>query len=705
MHFHLFSSLIASLLYSTCYAHVETVRYELTYEAIFNNIGNENNVDREKKLKDGVSLDECDCEKVFLPTQSDLLLNGVHDEIVNFWELLKSARDDSVRENVQGDVLDVEDDDCDDDDCDDDDYNEEDQEDKNDEDVQCLKSGKKVRCFVEYSDKDDDDFELVIESKAHELGSYEKSLILDSLIEPKDDVSNYWSLQLSIIVKTTESTFARDSLIYVLEEVLECLHIDESLLPIWSIDKRISLGRHHLDEKDMIQEGAIPHQIKKSLEQMVLARSDMISRKALVTRSHEWDIEDPSSLEQENLSVDIWEVEELGHRPVTHLFLDGNLRASTGDSSIANAEAFVHPTLISHPDPRHIAIMSDMPLPLLKEVLKYKSIEEITLVGVDRNVLDIVTTHMNVLNECFIDGELTECTKDKRVNFIVDETDEKWLESVVSNDQKYDVIIVSADTSDEDVEEKFFSYEFSEQISKIMDDNSVTVFNAEYAPVSDVEHDKFKYYYDRDEFLETVSSDDSSPYGQVILYEESAAYPFFTTFVVLFSNVESGHLFTETYGRFLRSTHTVIDLDMVERFHKQQNNRLPTRFYDGPTHVSYLNPSRVWENFYCESKEMGRGSVLCDFVQEKFYNPSQYEGVTEIKRDSFRGRALYAVNNIKEGMFINSDDTYLSLHMEKFQWDALNNFVEEYPDASMYKDLQNFYISYGYENEAAVNGK
>ena len=38
--------------------------------------------------------------------------------------------------------------------------------------------------------------------------------------------------------------------------------------------------------------------------------------------------------------------------------------------------------------------------------------------------------------------------------------------------------------------------------------------------------------------------------------------------------------------------------------------------------------------------------------------------------------------------------------MDRYQWEALNQFVEDFPDADMYRQLRDFWVAYGYEAEA-----
>ncbi len=179
---------------------------------------------------------------------------------------------------------------------------------------------------------------------------------------------------------------------------------------------------------------------------------------------------------------------------------------------------------------------------------------------------------------------------------------------------------------------------------------------------------------------------------------QPSTFPFDTTFITVFDENESVNWYSHSFERFTRPTPTSIDLDIVNQFHKQE--QLPTRFYDGAAHAAYLNPSRVWENWYCDQN---KESNMCNFLSN-LYNPSLHLAKTEVKRDSKKGRGVYAMNDISKDSFINPDDSHLNLHLNRYQWEELNQFIEEYPDAHMYTQLRDFYLSYGYENEPLSSG-
>ncbi len=84
---------------------------------------------------------------------------------------------------------------------------------------------------------------------------------------------------------------------------------------------------------------------------------------------------------------------------------------------------------------------------------------------------------------------------------------------------------------------------------------------------------------------------------------------------------------------------------------------------------------------------------------KNWFNASNHGFRTEVVRDPIKGRSLHAAEDIPKGAFVLGDDTHMHLHIDSHQWEALNDFVKEFPDAKLYKELRDFFLIYGFENE------
>src|SRR6185503_3213168 len=113
------------------------------------------------------------------------------------------------------------------------------------------------------------------------------------------------------------------------------------------------------------------------------------------------------------------------------LFLNGNLQFSSADEYRYH-EALVHPAMAAAGAPRHVLILGGGDGLALREVLKYPSVEQVTLVDLDPK--------MTGLSEAFPPlGQLNQHSlRDRRVR-VVNEDAFVWIERVRDT---FDAVIV-----------------------------------------------------------------------------------------------------------------------------------------------------------------------------------------------------------------------------------------------------------------------
>lgn len=510
--------------------------------------------------------------------------------------------------------------------------------------------------------------------------------------------SDHDALRLDIIISAegeNSQSLGSRSIQEVLIKVVQSITVNDdhqsssSASSLWTIKQRLSPF-----QTTQLRGSSDP----SSLESIILANSGIMA-KTRVYPKHGLSMASTPN-------VEVWSYTYSTAGTENHassLFMDSKLRATTLIAGIAHAEAFVHPALLAHSNPTRVVIISDSPVPLLKEIFKHKSVESVKLVGANLETIEATKSCLPQLNDCSLNGNGNQsCVDDERVQIIdsgvsVEEWMEQEHEDIDEEAGVADVFLI--DVASFAQSQHFLSRKFHQEgLQYLLNDEALVVVNAGNAPCDPSHqhqvHDKNDEM--RSEFFGMVSRVDSG-YGFVMLYDEPLAAPLDSTFLV----ITTGD-FSESYTRFVRPTPTAIDLDIVKRFHPQ-SSPLPTQFYDGSTHKNYLTPSRCWENWYCESPNLGKDGYECKELLQKFYDPAQHIARTTVKRDKVKGRKLVAANDFPEGTFINADDSHLHLHIHGYQWQALNKFVEEYPDAKMYQELVSFFLSYGFENE--VNGQ
>ncbi len=110
------------------------------------------------------------------------------------------------------------------------------------------------------------------------------------------------------------------------------------------------------------------------------------------------------------------------------LILDGEMQSSQHDEFIYH-ECLVHPALLCHPNPKNILIMGGGEGATVRELLKHKTVQKITMVDIDGDVIEFCKKHLTSWHQ--------GAFKNKRLQLIVGDA-KKFVEET---DETFDVII------------------------------------------------------------------------------------------------------------------------------------------------------------------------------------------------------------------------------------------------------------------------
>ncbi|MEO0239452.1 MAG: polyamine aminopropyltransferase [candidate division WOR-3 bacterium] len=165
--------------------------------------------------------------------------------------------------------------------------------------------------------------------------------------------------------------------------------------------------------------------------------------------------------------IDIFEVETYGKV----LTLDGMVMVTERDEFIYH-EMITHPALRIHPDPKKVLIIGGGDGGTAREVLKYKEVEKVVMVEIDKDVVELSKKYFPTIS-CALEDPRLEIKYEDGVNF-VRETEEK-----------FDVMLL--DTSDPvGPAEVLYRREFYENCKRSLNKNGILVTQAE-SPWSQLE--------------------------------------------------------------------------------------------------------------------------------------------------------------------------------------------------------------------------
>jgi len=176
----------------------------------------------------------------------------------------------------------------------------------------------------------------------------------------------------------------------------------------------------------------------------------------------------------------VYEMQQLNYpSPTRQVYLDGILKSNSVGQAAAH-ESSVHPPMIAHDAPKRVAIFGAGLGASTREVLKHKGVEEVTVIGADRFMVDFSKEYLPEWSDCSYankDGKKMSCFDDSRVNFVYDKTPSDWIASYTG--APYDVALVDLF----DMEEEFATEIMSnrehtvDQLFNILSKDGVISFN------------------------------------------------------------------------------------------------------------------------------------------------------------------------------------------------------------------------------------
>ncbi len=151
------------------------------------------------------------------------------------------------------------------------------------------------------------------------------------------------------------------------------------------------------------------------------------------------------------------------------LILDGYIQSSVSDEYIYH-ESLVHPAMILHPNPKKVLIIGGGEGATLREVLKHNTVEEATMVDIDKDVVELSKEYLPEMHQgAFFD---------RRARVIIDDG-KRFVERELEKGSKYDVVIMDlTDPYASEIAKELYTAEFFKKISEILSHNGVVATQA-----------------------------------------------------------------------------------------------------------------------------------------------------------------------------------------------------------------------------------
>lgn len=148
------------------------------------------------------------------------------------------------------------------------------------------------------------------------------------------------------------------------------------------------------------------------------------------------------------------------------LFLDKKIQSAQIDEYVYH-ESLVHPAMMTHPKPQRILVLGGGEGATLREVYRHSTVEGITMVDIDEELVEICKKHLPEWSE----GSY----EDLRTRLLIGDA----RQFVEKTQEKFDVIISDlTEPLEEGPSVHLFTKEFYEKIDKILTDSGLFVLQA-----------------------------------------------------------------------------------------------------------------------------------------------------------------------------------------------------------------------------------
>lgn len=159
------------------------------------------------------------------------------------------------------------------------------------------------------------------------------------------------------------------------------------------------------------------------------------------------------------------------------LFLDGVIQSSADDEALYH-ELLVQPAMLRHPEPRDVLILGGGEGAALREVVAHRSVRSVTMVDIDRELVELCRTHLAAFHRGAFD--------DPRVR-LIHADGRGFLEQ---DDAFYDVVILNlVDLLDSDLADALYTQQFYRLLRRRLRPGAiVAVQGLEFSCIDDKPH-------------------------------------------------------------------------------------------------------------------------------------------------------------------------------------------------------------------------
>jgi spermidine synthase/S-adenosylmethionine/arginine decarboxylase-like enzyme len=392
--------------------------------------------------------------------------------------------------------------------------------------------------------------------------------------------------------------------------------------------------------------------------------------------------------------------------PDRMLFLDGILQSITSTERIYH-EAMVHPAMFAHPGPKRVAILGGGEGATLREVLKHKTIEDVTMIEIDEELVALSRKFLPRFSNCSdLVGRAANCFDDPLADIHYNDGRQWFIDRYggdqVAQYQSYDVILVDAldpEDGSEISDELYTDEKFLSSMVNSLSDDGVLAIQVGTAATIDDPRPEYGIYKNREKLFNMFES--MEQVQTMLVYEEPhCGFLEPHAFLIICKNVECR---SRWYARSDQ-----VDYEIYDRIARTYSKDRALSFYDGTTQRSYQWPKKGWEAVYCRREPV---PFECAYrtidrkveMHEMDLNDEEknsFRVEASVDADGTKTSKVFAKVKIPKGSFIMAEHLASSLQVTTRNIEGLRNNIKIGGGrVAIIEDLLDFFETYAHESE------
>lgn len=381
------------------------------------------------------------------------------------------------------------------------------------------------------------------------------------------------------------------------------------------------------------------------------------------------------------------------------VYLDGVLQ-SRRSGEAAYHETLVHPSMFAHNNPKRVAIIGGGEGASLREVLKHKTVENVTMIEIDKMMVDISREFLPTWSDCsMLAGSAQSCFDDPRVEVQYRDAFQWFIDNFPADGppliDPFDIIIM--DALDPQLQKDFVDALYDEgpflkSIPGALTDDGIFISQVGESPASDDPSEQLTESLNRYRLTKSLAS-----FG-------------FSTIRSYIDNLHSGFSWPWQFITAFKNPHTkaewlanpsLVDLKIKTRAMVTVDGGSPFKFFDGATMQTFHYPSKSIEQIYCldhlESTQCSEGHGF-DLNRESL----PISSTLEVRESSTADRGVFAKVDIPSETYVGLEKDIPFVEVHPHAYDVISK-IETLVDGGV-SSLSSYINEYGETSYHAGKG-